>query len=237
MKRLIINLKKVILIVIVCSLVKCERDVPILEKKEKKYGKLIDTIRLSQAERNIIPYNLNDTIVFRDSLGNSRMLIVNQQHSSFGRYYFGGGTNNATDFYDVEHVHLLLSEADDYTISIYLYAPLPTYVSNQPVNKNKLIILMYGPNDSTDMGNNFISAVDTLDFYYTVQNSNLNIAISYYPTLTVLSGTYNSVYLLTCNQTFPPSYSSYDYPQKLYYNKSQGIVGFRMKNGKRWYLN
>lgn len=187
-------------------------------------------IKLSNAELNIIPYMVNDSIVFKDSLGNSHTFKVKSRNLTFHRTLKDGGTDITTDYYDIENLSVWLKDNNDYYIRFELEAPLPNYCSNQWINKNYFVIYVEPPYNATppNSRNTFLNYIDTTDFYYTLYG----VSIPYHSSMTIINKTFSSVYELI-------SYDANgldDYIQKIYYKVSKGIVGYQMKSGVKWYL-
>ena len=204
----------------------CKKDSPSVKKEGVKRG----DIKLTNAELKIIPYVANDSIIFNDSLGNSHIFKVLSLNTTSPRVYKDGATDASTDYYNIEELIVSLSDNNGYDIRINLRAPLPSYCSNQSINKNYFIVSFYPSYNSipTISYNFFANYIDTADFYYTSHG----ISIPYHTSITLANKTFNSVYELT----YTKPYGSDDYVQTAYYNKSKGIVGFKMKSGEIWYL-
>ena len=177
-------------------------------------------IKLSNAELNIVPYQVGDSLNFKDSLGNTQIFIVESRRTHLKRYYKNGGTDSSTDYYDIENLTVSLSSNNNNFFSFSLDAPLPSYVSNNNINKNYFIVRC---NLLGSMNYYFFpNYIDTTDFYYTLQGT----SIPHHPTFTILNNTFNSVYELTDNS-----------PEKIYYSTSIGVIGFRTEDDTSWYLD
>jgi hypothetical protein len=199
----------------------------ILIKEGVKKGE----VTLTNAELNIVPYQLNDSVVFRDSIGNSHTFKVSYRETHFNRTFKDGGTDNTTDYYEIENLSVWLSDNNGYYIRLELTAPLPQYCSNQWINKNYFVICFepaYAM-DSTFFRSTFPNYVDTTDFYYTLNG----VSIPYHSSITIFNKTFSSVYeLISYNDN-----ASENYIQRVYYTTSQGIVGYQTKGGKDWCLD
>ncbi len=189
-----------------------------------KSSKSLGTIKLSNAELDIVPYSVNDSLIFKDSLGNTKLFIVELIQKPLYRMYKNGGTDSSTDYYEIEQLSVKLSNNTN-SISIILKAPLPYYCSNQNINYNFLRILLGLPDFNSSLpGYSYSCYLDPTDFYYNLNGT----AIPFHNSLTLFINTYNSVYEIITN---------YSNQTVLYYNKTEGIVGFRLDNGAIWYLD
>jgi hypothetical protein len=109
---------------------------------------------------------------------------------------------------------------------------MPSYCSNQSINKNYFLVSIYPQYNSPPpitSYNSFASYIDTTDFYYTLEG----VSIPYHSSITIINKIFSSVYELS----YIKHDESVDYFQRAYYNKSKGIVGFQTKNGIKWYLD
>src|ERR1041385_1397682 len=99
--------KYIFSIVLLCCLIflfgHCSKDIATISKLKK--GKLIDTIKLSQAEMNIVPYALNDSIVFKDSFGNSKKFKANSRRFYYWQCY-EKPPDPSSDYYIVEELEV-----------------------------------------------------------------------------------------------------------------------------------
>ncbi|MEQ8623835.1 MAG: hypothetical protein RJQ00_08495 [Vicingaceae bacterium] len=185
-------------------------------------GNKLGTVELGKAGMELVPYQLNDTLTFKDSLGNSQQFIVVNNRTQFRRYHKSGGTDISTDYYDVEALYVILKGEKDNFFTLDLTAPVPRYVSNFHINKYYLYINM-NLDISVPFSSWYYSYIDTMDFYYNLEGE----AIPFYSDLTLINNTYSSIYELTDNSA----------DEKVFYSTSLGIVGFRTKDNILWYLD
>jgi len=226
MKKLRIGLTAVFGLTLAILFCQCEKDEPIGIKRGKNFGAL----ELSQAEQNIVPYSVSDSIIFKDSLGNSEVFKVSSRITHLEGMYTSCVITPSMDYYDSqEMLYVQFRDTNQHFIGIDLTPPMQSYCSNQNINKNYFRIIFSGNLDSLYWwSNSFCSYIDTTTFYYTLEGA----SISYYPVFTIFNKTYYSVYEII--GSFPESEHN---PKTVYYNKSKGIVGFQMKNGTKWYLD
>ena len=197
------------------------------EEDIKKEGAKLGDIRLSVSEQNTVPYQINDTIIFKDSLENTKMFIVKSREVYSPRVYKDAGTDSFTDYYDVEQLHVELSNTDMFEIMVNLRAPLPTYCS--PLNSGKNFFhISFATGGVSQTHSFFLSHIDPTAFYYTDEG----MSIPYHSSITFSGHTFNAVYELT---DINPSTTN-DYVQTVYYSVSEGIIGYRTKAGAEWYL-
>lgn len=193
----------------------CKKDDIDSENPGEKRGEVI----LSEAELNIIPYAVLDTVVFKDASGNTLAYQVELRRTKLAQVFKDGGTDATTDYYEIESLEVILSNDNDNHIVLNLEAPLPYYVSNQQINKNYFTIYFEVPEYAF-----FNNYVDTTDFYYSIEGQ----SIPFHPSLTLVNNTYDSVYEL-----YNPNFG----PPIAYYNITDGIVGFEKEDGSVWYLD
>jgi hypothetical protein len=196
----------------------CEKE----EIQQEITGEKRGEIKLTDAELAIIPYQVNDSIIFKDSLGNSQTFKVDSRQINLSRYYRNGGTDTKTDYYDIERLYVLLSNDNGTSFVFEMYAPLPSYVSDLNLGKNYLMIWT----NAFGVANNhysFSNYIDPTNFYYSIQGA----SIPYHASFTIINNTYNSVYELTETSS----------SRKIYYNQENGIVGFKAENDVNWYLD
>tara|TARA_B100000809_G_scaffold127834_1_gene125983 strand:- start:426 stop:1082 length:657 start_codon:yes stop_codon:yes gene_type:complete len=217
MKQPLLNIILLSSIFLIFSQCKKENVDP--EQIEENVGIKRGEIKLSNAELNIVPYLINDTVIFKDSLGNTLIFQVESRQTHLGRVYKNGGTDSSTDYYDIEALTVSLSDNNMNNIMLRLSAPLPYYCSNQNINKNHFVVSTH-----MDGSASFNGYIDTTDFYFTIQG----VSIPFHNTLTLINNTYNSVYEFNYSQNGSSI---------TYYNKTEGIVGFKMEDGTIWYLD
>jgi|ERR1035437_2159222 hypothetical protein len=210
---------------LMCSIIflfsQCSKDV---STSIKKPHKRVD-VKLSSAELNIIPYLLNDSVIFKDSLGNSQILKVTRKniHSSL----VSCPKDDSTDYF-IENLAIMLSDDSNInSIGLNLAPPSPTICSSANTNKDYFIVSFSTPFSHNYFGNGFPCIIDTTNFYHMLDG----LPIPYYSSLTLVNKTFSSVYELTHQFSI-----NADYLQSVYYNKTKGIVGFQMKSGVKWYL-
>lgn len=218
MNRLIFNLTVITSLTIIYS---CKKENINPVNNQEISGVKIGEIKLSSAELAIIPYQVNDSITFKDSLGNVKTFVVESRQTHFKRFFKNGATDSTTNYYDIENLSVILSNNTGDFLNFDIDAPLPSYVSNNSINYNYFVVRcnFFGSRNLYS----FPNYIDTMNFHYTLQG----ISIPYYPTITISSNSYNSVYELIDNNTY----------EKIYYNKTEGVVGFKPENNNVWYLD
>ena len=185
-------------------------------------SQMLGTVELGKSGMELVPYQLNDTLTFKDSLGNSQQFIVVNKRTQFKRYHKGGGgTDLTSDYYDIEALNVILKGYKDNYFTFDLTAPLPKDISNFHINKYYLYINMNL--DISVPSSSYFSYIDTMDFYYNLEGE----AIPFYSSITLLNNTYSSIYELADNSA----------AEKVFYSTSLGIVGFRTKDNELWYLD
>ena len=211
-------------LIVTMLMCQCGKDEPI----GVKHGKNLGALKLSQAEQNIVPYSLNDSIIFKDSLGNLEIFKVYSRITQLNGMYSSCVVTPSMDYYDSqEMLSVQLRDANQHYIGIDLTPPMQSYCSNQNINKNYFRIVFPANFDTLYyFSNYFCSYIDTTTFYYTLEGA----PITYYPVFTISNKTYYSVYEII------GSFPQYDI-KTVYYNKSKGIIGFQMKDGAKWYLD
>jgi len=80
MKRLFLNFILLSGIFLIFS--QCKKEILAPEQiEEERIGVKLGEIKLSNEELNIIPYLINDTVTFKDSLGNSLIFLVDSRQT------------------------------------------------------------------------------------------------------------------------------------------------------------
>ena len=217
MRQLFCNITLVLCVVVLFN--QCKKD-NVTPDSSQEIGEKLGEIKLTPIEHEIVSYQLGDSVIIKDSLGNVQSLLVKSRKTFLHRYYKNGGTDSSTDYYDIENLVVVLEDSYGKIIRLELTAPLPIYVSNNHINKNSFSI-------STNLAsfkNGYATGclVDETNFYYNSQGT----AIPYHSTFTILGKSYSAVYELIN-----------DSPEKIYFNRSQGVVGFKADNGVFWYLD
>jgi hypothetical protein len=203
-------------------LIQCKKDSP-PAPTPKKLGDVIP----SNQEKNVIPYNSNDRMVFENSKGDSISYSVDSAFVSYlGRMYKGGGTE-VSDYYDVYNYSLSLKDKSGKSDFIDLCPALPDYISNGHKGQMYLRIGLDYPNN--------INYQPTFDCYLdtTKFNSMLDGVINFHSTITIAGREFNNVYEL--KSTLQPN-DSYEYFTSCFYSMTRGVVGFTTNKGDSWSL-
>lgn len=176
-------------------------------------------VELSKTERNFLPYQLGDTIIFKDSLGKSQLFAVESKLTFLPRYYKNEPASNLIEYYDVEVQQTLLTDGKGNSFGFELVPPLPANLTKNNINKNQFNISFRMQGASSNF---FSSYIDTTDFYFDFNG----VSIPFYPSITILNRTFNNVYEL-----------SNSLPGLIYYNINLGIVGYKTGDNTTWYLD
>ena len=218
-----LNLIKTLTIISLSFLfIQCKKD-PITPNE--KEGKKLGTVELTNAELKTIPYQLNDTIVFADSLGNTKTYYTFFKKSFYKIYLKGGGTDHTSDYYEVEELNVRLMSVDSPNVFtwIHLRAPLPPYVSNVNLGKSYFRLYFNLNNKTTP----FYIYCNPTDFDFDSDGN----SIAHYNSYTILGNTFNDVY------EFYNYGTALSNIEKAFYTRADGIVGFIMDDGTKWYLS
>lgn len=167
--------------------------------------------------------NLPDSVNFRDQ--NNQRHYFNQVE--YDRYYDDRNEcQHCCEDNEIEKSHLYyLSDAISFNIRLDL-------VARKKVDLFSIEYDTYYPNNSTDTGflqarSFYIKRATSADSLYL----HLDAQIPFYSSITLLSRTFNNVYVFETNVV-----TDKKYPQQIYYNTEQGIVGIRFNNHDFWEL-
>ena len=137
----------------------------------KKEAKCLGKLTFTEAELKIIPYTGNETLVFKDSIGDSLIFKINDRGSYTYPYFKNPDSYEQTDYYEYEYNYISFINNDK--IDLRFSNP---FISNKTIKYFDI---------------NFNSFTGTYEF-----DAN-NIAPSvFHDTLTIINKTFNSVYEL-----------------------------------------
>lgn len=215
-----LNLIKILAFISIFFLfVQCKKD-PIVPDG----GRVIGTVKLTNAELGIVPYELGDTIVFIDSLGNTKTFYTESRKISYQKT-IKSGTGYNPDYYNIEKLRVQLKSTISHAnwLDLHLRAPLPSDISkNHPGKCFFTLDFSYGNNMSPF---SVYTTAQNFEYYYK------KIPVTHYNSYTILGHTFNDVY------EFYNYYNGHGVVNKVFYTRHEGIVGFIMDDGKKWYLS
>lgn len=177
---------------------------------KKEVGKNFGTLKFTEAELNIIPYKANDTIIFKDSIGDSLVYKSEGRFSEMYRYYRDPdnyGYKTASDYYDFERNTARFNNNGP---KLVLEFDNP-FITGRIVKYFKIIC---------NFNNDYFSE------WYEFEANNITPSI-YHDTLKIINRKFYSVYELKENNASST---------QLFYTFKEGIVGFKTNDGKYWYL-
>lgn len=189
-------------------------------KKEPLKGKLLGEIKFSANELSYFPYSVNDSLTFKDSLGNSHTFWVVAFSRGFYPMYEKPG-DAKSNYYHMENIQIKFTDQYGTMQFINMRKQLEiqsTYITTWFSAPNLTT------NDSAYIG--FISYMDSNKF-----STSTDI---YHPSITLINKTFYTVSELI---NYYSPYPSIDNLASIYYAKNMGIIGLRTRNGIRWYLD
>jgi len=183
-------------------------------------------LRFTQSELQLVPYFENDNLVFKDSLSDSIFFpnITRSSYYNWRKYlsYSEEEQKECGDYYEAEQASISsYSNYVYYSLNIYLY-----FVVENDLQIRKYISIemnIHHPNDYQFFGK---YPFDDIVNYQDSKNSN----ISFYDSLSIDSIDFYSVYRF--KPTFMQNVKQID---SLYYTLNDGIIGFKMEDGKIWH--
>jgi hypothetical protein len=193
----------------------------------------LDDKNFTLDEINIVPYTGNETIVLKDSVGDSICLTGQGRRSAMIYRSSNPEYDNndcSTDYRNSEVVYFDYKFADmpDTTFSIWLDFYRPFYDKE---NVKDFTIFFYDKSGN-DGGHSIFSATYTFEvnsLMNPVSGSYFTSYISeFYNTFTLLNKTFTSVY-----EFRNPYFGSFS----VYYSIDQGLIGYIDSAGTKWYLD
>ncbi len=219
------NLATLLVAFIIIFLSNCIKD------NNNTTGELLGTIDLTSTELSYLPYHIADHVSFSDASGDTITLTINEYNSYYITLYKDGRTDIPTDYYEVETKQIKLELLNKAFVILQLSAPLPPYVSVQHQGKSLLKAVVMIHTDSTNsqaIYNEFQAYLDSNDFHY----NQFGESIPFHQSIELNGKIFDSVHELKeklYNQ-------NNDYPLKVYYSNTKGIVGIEMDKGSLWTL-
>lgn len=201
-----------------------------VECKKNCNSKELDDKTFTDMERNIVPYNGSETLIFKNSIGDSLVFIGQGRTSKMdNRVEFpdhdedecAGNTRNA----ESNQVSFKCGNTDSIIrIALDFWRP---FDNDENI---KLIDFSYssiGYVSSNYFYGTYMFYSDTL-VSPTNAWQNFYLITAYYNSLTLINKTYQRVYELSFFNS---------YGRTLYYNIIQGVVGYKESSGTIWYLD
>lgn len=189
-------------------------------KKERLEGTLLGEIKFSADELSYFPYAVNDSLIFKDSLGNSHTFCVTSFSRGFYPVYEKHG-DPQSNYYHMENIQIKFT--DQYGMLQNINMRKQREVQSTYVNTR-----FSPPNLTTNDSayTEFSSYMDSNKF-----STSTDV---YYSSLTLVNRTFYEVSELI--NYFSP-YATVDNLASIYYAKNIGIIGFRTRDGAKWYLD
>jgi len=198
-------------------------------KEECKSDKLGD-INFSQADLNIVKYNGTETFMFKDSSGFTIPFFQGSKGSVYEPVYKNHVTSPSDcpgDYYDIEEYFIQFKSAAGF-ITIYLGFSDP-FSSN--IEKKICINVDFMYSQEWSFGSTFV--FDNLKLYSSSSPSANGSILAFNDSLKVGPNMFYSVY--TLKQSNPKG--GLLNLQIVYYNVSDGIIGFKTDQGHLWFLS
>lgn len=195
----------------------CHRDI-----EPSKLG----TFDFTEQDRSIVPYNGGEILVFRDSLGDSIPVTVENRYIGYMEIHENNNDPDA-NYYDVEHDQIMAPGIFDIWLSNTCPPIAPSGVKGFQIDLFYLHAYhpeIKGSFEGTwgfDSGNLF-------------QLQNGTHSLAFYDSLTIVNKKYYSVYDLSHTGAMPPD--SIETFINVYYSVTYGFAGFKTSKGRRWYI-
>ncbi|MCC6837108.1 MAG: hypothetical protein IT234_01105 [Bacteroidia bacterium] len=189
-------------------------------KKERLEGTLLGEIKFSADELSYFPYAVNDSLIFKDSLGNSHTFWVISFSRGFYPVYEKHG-DPQSNYYHMENIQIKFTDQYGTLQNINM-------IKQREVQSTYVNTRFSPPNLTTNDSayTEFSSYMDSNKF-----STSTDV---YYSSLTLVNRTFYEVSELI--NYFSP-YATVDNLASIYYAKNIGIVGFRTRDGTKWYLD
>jgi len=185
-------------------------------------GNKLGDLKFTQTDLNILPYSIIDTIIFRDSIGDSICYYPNGIRHSTTRLV----GDECSDYYNTE-LNITRFKGIDEQTYMHLYLDFTWPFATE---KKKTIQIIVHYKDSIEWSFNAIYVFDSLKLYdYSTESYAI---LGYCDSLYVGPNMFHSVY--TLEQTYIPS--EHRNLKTLFYSLIEGIVGFKTDDGHLWYL-
>jgi hypothetical protein len=197
----------------------CKKDEKIEPKAEPQR---LGVTKLTKEEKSIVPYKINDELVFENLQGNSIIYNVHNIKSQEGRIL-----ENANDYYSYENYLVTMQNPNG--ISLSSAPSTPSYKLNNLFKKMELdLCFEYSHNSHVACFHGF---VDTAKFYmYDTVNGP---SITFHDSIKIANKTFYNIYELNNK---PYTIDTTEHFATCFYNLHTGVVGFTTNKGKDWAL-
>lgn len=189
-------------------------------KKEPVAGKLLGEIRLTEDELSYVPYEENDTLVFKNNSGDTKLFWVTSKIKGLQKLYEDAGNYNSNYHY-TETLTIQFTDNTGRSQRIYM--------RTQTRKERTFVQTSFSPPDA--VAND--SASKTFWSYMDGNKFSTSTDV-YHPSITIGGNTFYTVYELVNN--FDP-YLSVNNLNRIYFAKNRGIVGLKSKNGEEWFMD
>ena len=189
------------------------------KKEPIEDGKLLGEIRFTEDELSYVPYEINDTLKFKNSSGASKLFWVASKIKGLQKLY-----ENAFDYNsNYHHIETLTIQFTDNNGSLQQID-----MRTQTRTERTFVQTRFSPPDiatNDSAGKTFNSYMDGSKF-----STSTDV---YHSSITIGDQTFHTVYELADN--FDP-YLSVDNLKLIYFAKNRGIVALKTKSGEEWVL-
>lgn len=189
-------------------------------KKEPQKGILLGEIRLTEDELSYLPYEINDSLKFKNSLGDTKLFWVTSKIKGLQKLHEDAMDYNSNYHY-VESLTIEFADINGSTQKIEM--------KTQTRTERTWVQTYFSP---PNMVNNDSAAI-TFDSYMDGTKFSTSTDV-YHPSITIGNQTFYTVYELV--NDFDP-YSSVDNLSRIFYAKNRGIVGMKTQSGEEWFLD
>jgi hypothetical protein len=189
-------------------------------KKEPMKGRLLGEIRLTEDELSYMPYEENDSLKFKNSSGNIKLLWVTSKVKG-DQIAYEDAMNYNSNYHHLESLTIQFADINGNSQKIEM--------KTQTRPERTLVHTSFSPPNMISND----SALVTFDSYMD-GNKFSTSTDAYHPSITIGNKTFYTVYELV--NTFVP-YANVDNLNRIFYAKNRGIVGFKTQSGEEWFLD
>jgi len=182
--------------------------------------KNLGTLLLTNEELNMNPYQVNDVMLFSDSLGDTTTYKIISRSNFYGKTHsYGVGTGPSIDYYEYQKNSTMIEDE-------YLHQYHFALQANLDQKAGFTISLGINTPEIDVNPNSFAYLFDSTG----ILNNPENISSTFHSSITINGTNYNSVYELN-------TYVAYgEIINRLFYSVTEGIVGFKTNENKSWNL-
>lgn len=187
---------------------------------EKKEGEYIGQFSLTADELSYFPYSVNDTLIFRSSLGDTRKIWVSSVDKQLQTGY-EDPTNYNSNYFHTENLRIEFSDNLGKLQKIYM--------RTQVRKERTQIETFFSPPSLTGNDSAYKYIYSYMDGYKFSTSTD-----TYHPAIIILNKQFYTVFEIVDN--FDP-YIKVDNLKNILFAKNIGIVGFKTKNNVTWVLD